>query len=296
MSSTINIMEVGLRDGLQIVDKFISTQKKLDLISGFIDSGIKNIQVTSFVNPDKVPQTSDAESLVKQLPIVDNIEYSALIFNRKGMERAIYSGINKVETSISLSPTYNKKNLGMSVDQSIRNLRKVIQFGLENNIDIRAGLQCVWGCPYEGLIDHSIIIKKISKIIEMGPARISLCDTSGMANPREISSLLNLIYKTFPGIYLSLHFHNTYGMGLVNLFQALQFDIKEIDTSFGGIGGSPYIKNSKGNIATEDTIYMLENMGYKTGMDINKISRLSNKLEKIIGSSYFSGQIYKTIK
>ena len=296
MGSTIKIMEVGLRDGLQVIDKFISTKEKLKFLHGFIDAGIKNIQVTSFVNPRKVPQTSDAENLIKQLPKLNGIEYSALIFNERGLKRAINSGISKVETSISLSQIYNKKNLGISVDESIKQLREVIQFSLKNNLDIRAGLQCVWGCPVDGQIDKSIVLKTISEIIEMGPARISLCDTSGMASPHEVFSLLELIFNSFPDIYLSLHLHNTFGIGLVNLFQALKFSIKEIDTSFGGIGGSPYIKNSKGNIATEDTVYMLNSMGYNTGINVEKISKLSNRLKNIVGPSYFSGQLHKFIE
>ena len=295
MSSKINIIEVGIRDGLQVVDKFIPTEQKLDFINGFIDSGIKNIQVTSFVNPKKVPQTSDAEDLVKKLPVVNDVEYSALIFNQRGIERAIESGIKKVETSISLSSIYSKKNLGIGIDESIDKLKHLIKFASKNDMDIRAGLQCVWGCPYDGKVDHSIIIKKLSEIVEMLPSRISLCDTSGMATPNEISALLELINKTFPKIHLSLHLHNTYGIGLVNLFHALQFEIKEIDTSFGGIGGSPYISRSKGNIATEDTIYMLEKMGYGTGINIKKIAKLSKTLNNIIGPSYFSGQIYKIL-
>ena len=129
----------------------------------------------------------------------------------------------------------------------------------------------------------------------MGISRVSLCDTHGMARPNDISNLLDIIYKTFPEINISMHLHNTNGMGLVNLNEALKFDINEIDTSMGGIGGSPFIETSSGNIATEDTIYMLENMGYDIGIDIKKISSLSRMLEKDIGESYFSGRVYKTI-
>jgi len=291
-SSKITIMETGLRDGLQVVQKYVSIKDRLLIVNGLIDAGIKHIQVTSFVNPKKVPQMSESEKLVKRLRLNKKIDYSALVFNLIGVERALNSGINKIETSISVSESYNQKNLGLNNIQSLEKLKDVIQFGLGNKLNIRAGLQCVWGCPYDGIVKNNIIINNISSILNLGIKRISLCDTSGMANPNTISRLLDSIYNHFPKIKLCLHLHNTYGAGLKNLRCALQFGVKEIDTSMGGIGGTPFIKNSKGNIATEDTVSMLENMGYYTGIDFKKVSKYSRFLEKIIGKHYFSGKLY----
>ncbi len=289
MGSNIKIIEVGLRDGLQVVNTFIPTEEKLNIIDDLIDAGIKNIQVTSFVNPKKIPQMSDAELVVKQLPNINGIEYSALVFNTIGVERAIRSGIKKIETSISVSQAYNQKNLGMDLSKSVENLKQIIQLGIETKLKIRAGLQCVWGCPFDGNVGQKVILKKLSDILEMGINRISLCDTSGMATPDSTAALLEAINKTFPDIILCMHFHNTYGMGLANLYKALEYGIQEIDTSIGGIGGSPYINGSKGNIATEDTLYMLNSMGYKTNIDMKKVIRLSKKLKERIGLSYFNG-------
>jgi len=291
----IKIMEVGLRDGLQVVSQTIPLKEKLFLVNGLINSGIKNIQVGSFVNPKKVPQMLNIDDFVKQLPDRHDIEYSALVFNVQGVERALQLGIKKIETSVSVSQTYNKKNLGMSTSKSLKNLKSIIEIGMKNNLQIRAGLQCVWGCPYDGRVKQELIIKNLSSILEMGVNKIALCDTSGMADPQSISVLLESIFKFFPDIYLCMHFHNTQGVGLVNLFQALKFNIMEIDTSFGGIGGSPFIKSSGGNISTEDTVNMLESMGYRTGIDIKKVARLSQNLERKIGKSYFSGQLYKSL-
>ncbi len=290
--SRITIMETGLRDGLQIVEKYVTIQDRLTVINGLIDAGIKNIQVTSLVNPKKVPQMLEAEKLIKRLTHNEYVEYSALVFNQKGIERALKSGINKLETSISISESYNQKNLGLDNPQSLERLQNIIRSSLENNIKIRAGLQCVWDYGYDYKSIHKVIINIISSILELGVNRISLCDTSGMAKPESISSLLELIHYTFPGIHLCLHLHNTYGTGLDNLKHALQFDIKELDTSLGGIGGTPFIKGSKGNIATEDTINMLEKMGYDTGINVEKVSRYSRYLEYIIGECYFSGKFY----
>lgn len=295
MTKNFEIMEVGLRDGLQIIKKDISIDYKLSIIESLIESGIRNIQVTSFVNPKRVPSMADAEELVKLLPIVKGVQFSGLVFNQIGVERAIRAGLTKVETSISISETYSYNNLGMSISESIDNLKKIVSTADKNKMQLRAGLQCVWGSTYDDTIDQMNVIKRLSDILEMGISRISLCDTTGMARPNDVYSVLDIIYKTFPNIKISMHLHNTNGLGLLNLNEALKFDINEIDTSMGGIGGSPFIEGSSGNIATEDTIYMLDNLGYNIGIDIKKISKISRKLEEKIGGSYFSGNLYKMI-
>ena len=295
MTKNFEIMEVGLRDGLQIIKKDISIDYKLSIIESLIESGIRNIQVTSFVNPKRVPSMADAEELVKLLPIVKGVQFSGLVFNQIGVERAIRAGLTKIETSISISETYSYNNLGMSISESIDNLKKIVSTADKNKMQLRAGLQCVWGSTYDDTIDQMNVIKRLSDILEMGISRISLCDTTGMARPNDVYSVLDIIYKTFPEVKISMHLHNTNGLGLLNLNEALKFDINEIDTSMGGIGGSPFIEGSSGNIATEDTIYMLDNLGYNIGIDIKKISKISKKLEEKIGGSYFSGNLYKMI-
>jgi len=295
MTKNFEIMEVGLRDGLQIIKKDISIDYKLSIIESLIESGIRNIQVTSFVNPKRVPSMADAEELIKLLPIVKGVQFSGLVFNQIGVERAIRAGLTKIETSISISETYSYNNLGMSIPESIDNLKKIVSTADKNKMQLRAGLQCVWGSTYDDTIDQMNVIKRLSDILEMGISRISLCDTTGMARPNDVYSVLDIIYKTFPNIKISMHLHNTNGLGLLNLNEALKFDINEIDTSMGGIGGSPFIEGSSGNIATEDTIYMLDNLGYNIGIDIKKISKISRKLEEKIGGSYFSGNLYKMI-
>ena len=295
MTKNFEIMEVGLRDGLQIIKKDVSIDYKLSIIESLIESGIRNIQVTSFVNPKRVPSMADAEELVKLLPIVKGVQFSGLVFNQIGVERAIRAGLTKIETSISISETYSYNNLGMSIPESIDNLKKIVSTADKNKMQLRAGLQCVWGSTYDDTIDQMNVIKRLSDILEMGISRISLCDTTGMARPNDVYSVLDIIYKTFPEVKISMHLHNTNGLGLLNLNEALKFDINEIDTSMGGIGGSPFIEGSSGNIATEDTIYMLDNLGYNIGIDIKKISKISRKLEEKIGGSYFSGNLYKMI-
>jgi hydroxymethylglutaryl-CoA lyase len=289
-------MEVGLRDGLQNVDQHISVDDRLTIIDGLIDSGIKNIQVASFVNPKRVPQMAMAEDLAKRIDRKKGVEFSGLVFNQKGVERALNCGLNKIETSISISEIYSQKNLAMDISKSLKNLKYIVSMAKSNSMNIRAGLQCVWGYEDNEPFNHLVVIERLKEIIGMGVKRISLCDTSGFADPRKLSKLLDEVFSLFSDIEISIHLHNTNGLGLVNLFTALDFGIREIDTSLGGIGGSPFIKDSKGNIATEDAVYLMEAMGYDMGVDLKKISKLSRTLEKKIGRKYFGGTIYKLMK
>ena len=296
MNNIVDILEVGLRDGLQNVKENLSIKDRLFIIEGLIEAGISKIQVASFVDPKRVPQMAFAEDLVKRLNRKNGVEYSGLVFNVRGIERALNCKLNKVETSISINERYSNKNLGMSVSESMINLKAIIESARKRSMKIRAGIQCVWG--YDGNDDYNklAVIEHLKKIVGMGVNRISLCDTPGMATPKRISVLLDEVLTLFPDLEISIHLHNTNGLGLVNLFAALDFGIREIDTSLGGIGGSPFIKNSKGNIATEDVAYLMKSMGYDIGLDIKKLSDLSNYLEKKIGSQYFGGKIYKLIR
>ena len=296
MNNRVEIMEVGLRDGLQNVDQHISVDDRLTIIDGLIDSGIKNIQVASFVNPKRVPQMAMAEDLVKRIDRKKGVEFSGLVFNQKGVERALNCGLNKIETSISISEIYSQKNLAMDISKSLKNLKYIVSMAKSNSMNIRAGLQCVWGYEDNEPFNHLVVIERLKEIIGMGVKRISLCDTSGLADPRKLSKLLDEVFSLFSDIEISIHLHNTNGLGLVNLFTALDFGIREIDTSLGGIGGSPFIKDSKGNIATEDAVYLMEAIGYDMGVDLKKISKLSRTLEKKIGRKYFGGTIYKLMK
>ena len=296
MNNRVEIMEVGLRDGLQNIRGDLSIEDRLFIIEGLIEAGITNIQIASFVNPKRVPQMAFAEDLASRIDRIKGIEFSGLVFNQKGVERALNCGLNKIETSISISERYSQKNLAMSVLESLKNLKGIVAMAKKNSMNIRAGLQCVWGFEDNNSFDSLVVIERLKEIIEMGVKRISLCDTSGLANPKKISKLLEEVISLFSDIEISIHLHNTNGLGLVNLFTALDFGIKEIDTSLGGIGGSPFIKDSRGNIATEDAVYLMESMGYDMGIDIKKISKLSRDLEKKIGSKYFSGKIYNLTK
>ena len=291
----ILINEVGLRDGLQGVAQEVTIEQRIKIIDLLIKSGIKNIQVCSFVNPEKIPQMNNAEELVKKLPKRSDVSFSAFILNQYGLERALNSGIKKVETSISLSETYSQKNVGISIAEAQDSLHSIVSEAINAKIKIRAGLQCVWGCAYEGKINVKNILKLLEEVINTGANVICLADTIGAANPHNVENLLEEIFKQFPDVKLALHLHVNNGVELDSVKVAIEMGIEQFDTSFGGIGGSPFMKGSKGNIATEEIVEHLNRLGYRSGIVSDKVSVASKMLEEIIDSAYFYGELYKLV-
>ena len=291
----ILINEVGLRDGLQGVAQEVTIEQRIKIIDLLIKSGIKNIQVCSFVNPEKIPQMNNAEELVIKLPKRSDVSFSAFILNQYGLERALNSGIKKVETSISLSETYSQKNVGISIAEAQDSLHSIVSEAINAKIKIRAGLQCVWGCAYEGKINVKNILKLLEEVINTGANVICLADTIGAANPHNVENLLEEIFKQFPDVKLALHLHVNNGLELDSVKVAIEMGIQQFDTSLGGIGGSPFMKESKGNIATEEIVEHLNRLGYRSGIVSDKVSVASRMLEEIIDSAYFYGELYKLV-
>ena len=291
----ILINEVGLRDGLQGVAQEVTIEQRIKIIDLLIESGIKNIQVCSFVNPKKIPQMNNTEELVKKLPKKSDVSFSAFILNQYGLQRAFNSGIKKVETSIAVSETYSQKNMGISIIEAQENLHSIVSEAINAKMEIRAGLQCVWGCAYEGKINVKNILKLLEEVINTGANVICLADTIGAANPHNVENLLEKIFKQFPDVKLALHLHVNNGLELDSVKVAIEMGIQQFDTSLGGIGGSPFMKESKGNIATEEIVEHLNRLGYRSGIVSDKVSVASRMLEEIIDSAYFYGELYKLV-
>ena len=291
----ILINEVGLRDGLQGVAQEVTIEQRIKIIDLLIKSGIKNIQVCSFVNPEKIPQMNNAEELVKKLPKKSDVSFSAFILNQYGLQRAFNSGIKKIETSIAVSETYSQKNMGISIIEAQENLYSIVSEAINAKMEIRAGLQCVWGCAYEGKINVKNILKLLEEVINTGANVICLADTIGAANPHNVENLLEEIFKQFPDVKLALHLHVNNGVELDSVKVAIEMGIEQFDTSFGGIGGSPFMKGSKGNIATEEIVEHLNRLGYRSGIVSDKVSVASRMLEEIIDSAHFYGELYKLV-
>jgi len=289
----IILTEVGLRDGLQSVSDFVSTNQKLNMIQGLVNAGLKQIQVASFVHPKWVPQMADAEEICANLPKVDDVIFSGLALNNRGVERAIKANLQRVEVSISTSETHSKKNANMTLEEAMENLKSMIQLAKKNGLEIRAGLQAVWGCVYDGIPPIDRIIQMSKTILDLGVNTLSLSDSTGMGNPHSIKETLEHILPHSGDTPIVLHLHDTRGLGLANVVAALEVGVSQFDSSLGGIGGCPFIKGATGNIATEDTVNLFHGLGIETDIDVNKVSAVSQSLVPIIGEKYFSGKLYK---
>jgi len=279
----VNLVEVGLRDGIQREEKIIPTEMKLEYIKGLMDAGLKEIQVTSFVNPKIVPQMADAADLAKLLPVSDEVTFSALVLNLKGLERAAAAGIKKVDMGVPASETLARKNANTTIEDGMLEMEAMVKLAREHDMKVRAGVQVAFGCAYEGKIEPSKVVDMARRFLAMGIDELSLSDSAGLGNPQLIRRIVQEVLPMAGSVPVVLHLHDTRGLGLANLLSALKSGITSFDTSFGGLGGCPFIQTAKGNIATEDTVNMLHEMGIATGVDINQIARLSRQMETYLG-------------
>ena len=290
----IVIEEQGLRDGLQNEKPIVSTDKKLELIEAVADAGLKRIEVTSFVHPKLVPQMADAEDICRGLDHSRDVLYSALVLNTKGLERAANAGLKHVAASISASDTHSRKNTNASLSEARKRIAEMIKVGQEHGLTIRGGLQCVFGCRFEGRIDPRVVFDMIKEQLDLGIDEVVLADSTGMANPIAIQEISAKVIELSEGKPVFLHLHDTEGKGLANALAAMQVGVAHFDTAFGGMGGCPFIKGASGNISTEDMVFMLGQMGIETGVDIEKIAVISRYLVEFF-SKQFSGKMHRVI-
>ncbi len=278
----VTLIEVGPRDGFQFESTLISTELKVQMIEDLADAGISHIQVTSFVHPKKVPQMADAEKVVKLLSRRKDVTYSGLVLNSRGVERAAEAGISHVEISISASDTHGKKNAGMSFSQAISHAKDMIRLAKRFHLTIRASIQCSFGCVHEGEVEARQVIHIVEEYLENGVDAICLSDTTGMATPLKLEYLLGKVIPLAKQVPVMLHLHDTRGLGLVNVLTGLSYGVTSFDTSFGGMGGCPFVKGASGNVATEDTVYLMESLGIATGIDKNRVAECSIRMEKFL--------------
>jgi hydroxymethylglutaryl-CoA lyase len=290
----IVIEEQGLRDGLQSEKRFVPTEKKLEMIGIVADAGIKRIQVTSFVNPKRIPQMADAEDVCKGLDWSRDALYSALVLNAKGLERAADAGLRHVAASISASDTHSRKNANASLPEARKRIAEMIKNGKKRGLVIRGELQCVFGCRFEGRIDPNVVFDMIKEQLDLGIDEVALADSTGMANPISIQDISTKVIELSGDKHVFLHLHDTEGKGLANALAAMQVGISHFDTAFGGTGGCPFIKGASGNISTEDMVFMSAQMGIETGVDIDKIAAISRSLENYF-SKQFAGKMHRVI-
>ncbi len=284
-SSPVSIMleDQALRDGLQMESRLFSLDEKSHLFQMLKKAGIRRIQVGSFVHPKIVPQMADTDALIKSLGKQQDTVLSALILNGKGLDRALDCGVPHVSMSVSVSDTHSRKNARRPAAEALKDMTRLIGQALSSGLTVRASLQCVFGCVYEGPISETAVMSAADKMVQTGVSEINLADTTGMATPISVVQMVQKFKSEFPGIVVSLHLHDTRGLGLANLFAGYQAGIRSFDTCTGGLGGCPFVKGAAGNVPTEDAVNMFETMGVATGIDLPSLCEAVTFLEAALG-------------
>lgn len=285
------IEEQGLRDGLQPEASLVPTEKKLAIIDTLIAAGIRKIQVTAFVNPRLVPQMADAAELCRKLDHSKNVIYSALVLNEKGVQRAADAGLKHVGVSISVSDAHSRKNANASLEEAGKRMAAMIRLGKQRGLALRGGLQCVFGCRYEGRIQKKRVMDMIKAQLDMGVDELSLADSTGMGHPESIRAITAEALELAGRLPVYLHLHDTEGKGLANVIAGMAAGVSHFETTLGGMGGCPFIKGASGNVSTEDLVCMLHQMGITTGIDVDCLAVATRELEAFMGKS-FSGKMH----
>ncbi len=276
------LCEVGPRDGLQNEIKTLNVDEKINLINSISESGFKVIEVGSFMHPKAVPQMATTDEVFKKIKKLDGVEYRALIANIKGLERAVCCGAKKVKLNVSASKAHNLVNLNRTPEESVASFKEIVTVALSNNISVSGSISMPFGSPWEHEIPISDVKKIVNAYLNEGITEISLSDTSGMAVPNQVYNFCVDMKTDFPAVKWILHFHNTRGMGIANIFAGMQAGITWFDTSFAGVGGCPFVPGASGNVSTEDVLHMLNEMNIETGINLDKVINTSKHLINIL--------------
>jgi hydroxymethylglutaryl-CoA lyase len=285
LPKSVKIREVGPRDGFQNEPEVISTPDKLRLISLLADTGVKRMEVTSFVRPDVIPQLADAEAVLDGIEERDDMAYSVLIPNEKGLENALKrrDRFDEANLFLSASETHNKKNVNRTVEESLSGLERVIATATGEGLRCEGVISTSFGCPYEGEVPPERVFEIAERLVAAGCEEIAFGDTTGMANPVQVREFFEAAFPRLKDVELTAHFHNTRGQGLANVLAALEAGVESFESSFGELGGCPVPAGATGNISSEDLVSMLHEMGVDTGIDLEKLIAASAEAQRILG-------------
>lgn len=296
LPAEVSIYEVGPRDGLQNEATILPVERKVELIEGLVDAGIRRIELTSFVNPRWIPALADHMEVAGRVRRKPGVSYSALVPNLRGLDSATRAGMQEIAVFMAASQTHNRKNINKSTEEALATYREVVREGIARGMTVRGYVSTVYGCPYEGAIGLDAVIHVATNLLEMGVYEISLGDTIGVGTPRQVEYILDGLARAGIGLdKLAVHFHDTRGTALANITIALQVGVRTVDSAVGGLGGCPYAPGASGNVATEDVVYMLHGMGVHTGVDLDKLvaisARLSGQLARELPSKYLKAHL-----
>lgn len=291
LPTKVIIKEVGPRDGLQNESQLIKTQDKVTWINMLSDTGLSYIEVTSFVHPKWIPQLADAKKVLKEIKRKKDVTYAALIPNIKGLAPALEVGLDEANIFMSASESHNKNNINKTISETYPVLKEVVDEAKKANVSVRGYVSTVIGCPYEGPIAPEQVLTVVDQLVDMGVTEISLGDTIGVGVPTQVERLLDVLLSRFPAKLFAMHFHDTRGTALANIVKSLEMGITTFDSSVGGLGGCPYAKGASGNVATEDLLYLLSEMGIETGIQSDRLIKAGSYIEGKIGKNLVSKQL-----
>jgi len=273
----------ALRDGLQIESQLLTIAEKIEIFNHLRDAGLQRIQVGSFVHPKIVPQMADTDELIRTLGKQPGTVISALILNDRGLDRALACEVAHVSMSVSISDSHSRKNAKRPAAEALSGMVELIKNARNQGLEVRAGLQSAFGCVYEGVIKESAVLIAAEKMVAAGVNEINLADSAGMATPASVRSLVKLVAGKFPNLRISLHLHDTRGLGLANMFAGYEAGVRVFDVCAGGLGGCPFIRGAAGNVPTEDAVNMFESMGIATGVKLASLIKAVEFLEATLG-------------
>lgn len=286
---SVEIVEVGARDGLQNEATHFSTSQKVELITRAMDAGIKRLEVASFVHPKLVPQMADAEAVIADLPDIKDVEYVGLVLNKRGLLRALASregnkrGVDEVGCVATASNTFGEKNQGQTRAESVAVSKDIIKMARQEGLAAQVTISTAWGCPFEGDVDPAVVVQMAQELAEAEPREIAIADTIGVAAPVKVEEIFSAVKEAVPGIPLRAHFHNTRNTGIANAWAAYQAGVRILDSSVAGLGGCPFAPRATGNIGTDDLLYLLDRSGVTSGVELDKIIELAHWIEDILG-------------
>ena len=291
----IEINEVAPRDGLQIEARFVPTEEKIRWIDALSTTGLRRIEATSFTSPKAIPNLRDAADVVTGIQRREGVDITVLVPNVKGTERALACQVDEINLVMSASNSHGLANLRMTPEQSLEQFAAILEVAQGSGVFINASLSTTFGCPFEGEIPEARVLELVGKLIDLGIQGVTLCDTTGMANPAQVKRLCDAVLGRWPETPFTLHFHNTRGMGLANAMAAWQAGISRFDASLGGLGGCPFAPGASGNVCSEDLVHMFEAMGVDTGVDLDALLEVAATLPDLIGHDV-PGQVVKAGK
>src|SRR5450432_159651 len=284
LPTSVRVVEVGPRDGLQNEHVQVPTQQKIQFIQMLAEAGLPVVEATSFVSPRAIPQLSDASAVMTSLLRLPTTSYPVLVPNLKGMERALAAGVRAISVFTAASESFTRHNINATIAESLANFRPVVELARREDIPVRGYISTVFGCPYEGVVAPQQVLSVAQSLLEMGIEELSLGDTIGVATPNQVVDVLGLLISNGIAVErLAVHFHDTRGTALANVLMALQMGITIVDVAAGGLGGCPYAPGAAGNLATEDLLYMLDGMGISTGVDLAKVVAATRFIAPLLG-------------